>query len=100
KKGTIVMTPTHFSNLDPVLMGWVIHTLGLPPFVYAADLNLFNIELYAYFMNSLGAFKVDRRKDNPIYQETLKSYAINALLKGCHTMFFPGGTRSRSGRSE
>lgn len=100
KKGTVVMTPTHFSNLDPVLMGWVIHTLGLPPFVYAADLNLFNIELFAYFMNSLGAFKVDRRKENPIYQETLRSYSINALLKGCHTMFFPGGTRSRSGKIE
>lgn len=100
KKGTIVMTPTHFSNLDPVLMGWVIHTLGLPPFVYAADLNLFNIELFAYFMNSLGAFKVDRRKENPIYQETLRSYSTNALLKGCHSMFFPGGARSRSGKIE
>jgi glycerol-3-phosphate O-acyltransferase len=100
KKGTIVMTPTHFSNLDSVLVGWVIHTLGLPPFVYGANLNLFNIELFAYFMNSLGAYKIDQRKKNLAYMETLKSYSTLALLKGCHSLFFPGGTRSRSGKIE
>jgi glycerol-3-phosphate O-acyltransferase len=100
KRGTIVMTPTHFSNLDSVLMGWVIHTLGLPPFVYGANLNLFNIELFAYFMNSLGAYKIDQRKKNLPYRETLKSYSTLALLKGCHSFFFPGGGRSRSGKIE
>ena len=98
--GTIVITPTHFSNLDSVLIGWVIHTLGLPPFIYGAGLNLFNIELFAYFMNSLGAYKVDRRKKNLIYLETLKTYSTLAILKGCHSLFFPGGTRSRSGKIE
>lgn len=99
-KGTVVITPTHFSNLDSVLMGWVIHTLGLPPFVYGANLNLFNIELFAYFMNSLGAFKIDQRKKNLLYLETLKGYSTMALLKGCHSFFFPGGTRSKSGKIE
>ncbi|MFW5760191.1 MAG: 1-acyl-sn-glycerol-3-phosphate acyltransferase [Cyclobacteriaceae bacterium] len=100
KIGTIVMVPTHFSNLDSVLIGYIIHALGLPPFIYGAGLNLFNIELFAYFMNSLGAYKVDRRKKNLIYLETLKSYSTQALLKGCHSLFFPGGTRSRSGKIE
>ncbi len=98
KKGTIVMVPTHFSNLDSILIGWVIHTLGMPPFVYGAGLNLFNIELFAYFMNSLGAYKIDRRKKNLLYLETLKTYSSQAIKKGCHSLFFPGGTRSRSGR--
>lgn len=98
--GTIVMVPTHFSNLDPVLIGWVIHTLGLPPFKYGAGLNLFNIQLFAYFMNSLGAYKVDRRKKNLIYLETLKTYSSLTIKKGCHSLFFPGGTRSRSGKIE
>jgi glycerol-3-phosphate O-acyltransferase len=62
--GTIVMVPTHFSNLDSILIGWVIHALGLPAFIYGAGLNLFNIKIFAYFMNSLGAYKVDRRKKN------------------------------------
>lgn len=98
--GTIVMVPTHFSNLDSILIGWVIHELGLPPFIYGAGLNLFNIDILAYFMNSLGAYKVDRRKKNKIYIETLKSYSCEALQRGIHSLFFPGGTRSRSGRIE
>ena len=100
KDATIVMVPTHFSNLDSILIGWIIHVLGLPPFIYGAGLNLFNIKLFAYFMNSLGAYKVDRRKKNPIYLETLKMYSHKALMKGAHSLFFPGGTRSRSGHIE
>src|SRR5690606_16621561 len=99
-KGTIVMTPTHFSNLDSILIGWTINTLGLPPFIYGAGLNLFNIEIFAYFMNALGAYKVDRRKKNHPYLETLKTYSSEAIQFGCHSLFFPGGTRSRSGRLE
>ncbi len=100
KFGTVVMVPTHFSNLDSILIGWVIQFLGLPAFVYGAGLNLFNIRMIAYFLNSLGAYKVDRRKVNPIYLETLKTYSSLALRWGCHSLFFPGGTRSRSGAIE
>lgn len=100
RRGTIVMVPTHFSNLDSVLIGWVIHALGLPAFIYGAGLNLFNIKIFAYFMNSLGAYKVDRRKKNLPYLETLKTYSTLAIQKGAHSLFFPGGTRSRSGAIE
>jgi glycerol-3-phosphate O-acyltransferase len=100
KEGTIVMVPTHFSNLDSILIGWVIHSLGLPAFIYGAGLNLFNIKIFAYFMNSLGAYKVDRRKKNLPYLETLKTYSTLAIQKGAHSLFFPGGTRSRSGMIE
>jgi glycerol-3-phosphate O-acyltransferase len=97
KQGTVVMVPTHFSNLDSILIGWVIHSIGLPAFIYGAGLNLFNIKIIAYFMNSLGAYKVDRRKKNLPYLETLKMYSSLAIQKGAHSLFFPGGTRSRSG---
>jgi len=100
RKGTVVMVPTHFSNLDSILIGWVIHSLGLPAFIYVARLNLFNLKIFAYFMNSLGAYKVDRRKKNTPYLETLKLYSTIALEKGAHSLFFPGGTRSRSGMIE
>lgn len=100
KIGTVVMVPTHFSNLDSILIGWIIHVLGLPAFIYGAGLNLFNIKILAYFMNSLGAYKVDRRKKNPIYLQTLKAYSNLALQEGAHSLFFPGGTRSRSGQIE
>ena len=100
KKGTIVMVPTHFSNLDSILIGWVINVLGLPAFIYGAGLNLFNIKVISYFLNSLGAYKVDRRKKNLLYLETLKAYSSLAMQRGCHSLFFPGGTRSRSGKIE
>ncbi|GAB5523264.1 MAG: hypothetical protein Roseis2KO_11360 [Roseivirga sp.] len=100
RKGTIVMVPTHFSNLDSILIGWVINAMGLPAFIYGAGLNLFNIKIIAYFLNSLGAYRVDRRKKNLLYLETLKAYSSLAIQRGCHSLFFPGGTRSRSGKIE
>ena len=97
KIGTIVMVPTHFSHLDSALIGWAISYLGLPPFMYGAGMVLFNMSIFSYFMDSLGAYKVDRRKKHLIYLETLKTYSRESLVKGCHSLFYPGGTRSRSG---
>lgn len=100
-KGTVVVLPTHYSNLDSIMVGYAIDTnVGLPHFSFGAGLNLFNVEIVAYFMNRLGAYRVDRRKKNPIYLECLKSMASYSLLKGVNNIFFPGGTRSRSGATE
>lgn len=101
KKGTLVVVPTHFSNLDSILVGFVMDAkLGLPSFSYGAGLNLYNSGIIAYFMNRLGAYRVDRRKKNSIYLETLKAMSNLSLQRGTNTLFFPGGTRSRSGSLE
>jgi glycerol-3-phosphate O-acyltransferase len=101
RKGTIVIVPTHFSNLDSVLIGYAIDLkVGLPSFSYGAGLNLYNFGPAAYFMNRLGAYRVDRRKKNAVYLETLKSMSTLSIEKGTHSLFFPGGTRSRSGQVE
>mgnify|MGYP005846168797 CR=1 FL=1 len=100
QQGTIVMVPTHCSHFDSVLIWWVIHMLGLPPFIYGAGLNLFNRQFFAYFMNKLGTYKVDRRRKNMAYLATLKAYSTLGLHWGCHSLFYPGGTRSRSGALE
>ena len=99
-KGPIVMVPTHFSHLDSALIGWIISHLGLPAFMYGAGLVLYNLKIFAYFFNSLGAYKVDRRKKHLLYLETLKTYTERAIVNGCHNLFYPGGTRSRSGSIE
>lgn len=99
-KGTLIMLPTHFSNLDSMVIGWVIQFLGLPAFIYGAGLNLFGIKLISYFISRLGAYRVDRRKKNKIYLEILKNYSSLAIQRGAHSLFFPGGTRSRSGMIE
>ncbi|MEM9991576.1 MAG: 1-acyl-sn-glycerol-3-phosphate acyltransferase [Bacteroidota bacterium] len=101
KHGTIVAVPTHFSNLDSILIGYVFDGIvGLPSFSYAAGLNLFNTGYVAYFMNRIGAYRLDRRKKNPIYLATLKGMSSMAIQRGTHSLVFPGGTRSRSGRIE
>ncbi len=101
EKGTVVILPTHHSNLDSIMVGYAIDAnAGLPSFSYGAGLNLYNVELAAYFMNRLGAFRVDRRKKNPIYLECLKSMTGYSVIDGVNCLFFPGGTRSRSGQTE
>lgn len=101
EKGTIVVVPTHFSNLDSILIGYALDTIvGLPSFSYGAGLNLYNTGYTAYFMNRLGAYRVDRRKKNPIYLENLKAMSNLSLQRGVNSLFFPGGTRSRSGALE
>lgn len=101
KQGTVVVVPTHFSNLDSILIGYAMDTFaGLPSFSYGAGLNLYNTGYTAYFMNRLGAYRLDRRKKNPIYLETLKAMSNLSIQRGVNSLFFPGGTRSRSGKLE
>lgn len=59
KMGTVVMLPTHSSNLDSILIGFGLMRLGLPPFLYGAGLNLFEHKILGVFMHNLGAYKVD-----------------------------------------
>jgi glycerol-3-phosphate O-acyltransferase len=100
-KGVVILVPTHFSNLDSILLGYVLDFMvSIPAFHYGAGLNLYNAEIAAYFMNRLGAYRLDRRKKNAIYMQTLKSMSSLSIQKGVNTIFFPGGTRSRSGHIE
>jgi glycerol-3-phosphate O-acyltransferase len=99
-KGTVILVPTHFSNLDSILIGWAADRIGMLAFSYGAGLNLYNSKIMAYFFGRLGAYTLDRRKKNPFYLESLKSFSQLSIEKGVHTLFFPGGTRSRSGHLE
>lgn len=101
KKGTVILVPTHFSNLDSIMIGYGLDAVvGVPSFTYGAGLNLFDNKIVGYFMSRLGAYRVDRRKKNKIYLETLKGMSNLAMQRGTNCLFFPGGTRSRSGRLE
>jgi glycerol-3-phosphate O-acyltransferase len=101
QKGTIVVVPTHFSNLDSILIGYALDQFaGLPSFSYGAGLNLYNTGYTAFFMNRLGAYRVDRRKKNSVYLETLKTMSRLSIKRKTNSLFFPGGTRSRSGELE
>lgn len=100
QKGTLVVVPTHLSNMDSIVMGYAAYLVGLPPLLYGAGLNLFTNKLIGFFMNHLGAYRVDRRKKCETYKEVLKEYATFSMELGYHNLFFPGGTRSRGGGVE
>ncbi len=99
-KGTLVFTPTHSSNLDSITLGLGLRNAGLPPVTYGAGKNLFSNPLISFFMHNLGAYKVDRRLRFQLYKDVLKAYSAVLLERGYHSLFFPGGTRSRSNEVE
>jgi glycerol-3-phosphate O-acyltransferase len=100
RRATLVVTPTHLSNLDSVVVGFALDRAQLPPCTYGAGKNLFDNPLLAFFMRNLGAYRVDRRIKHDLYKDVLKAYSTVLLERGYHSLFFPGGTRSRSGALE
>jgi glycerol-3-phosphate O-acyltransferase len=101
EQGTVVLLPTHQSNLDSILIGYFMELkAGMPAFSYGAGLNLYNFEIMGYFMDRLGAYKVDRRKRNAIYHETLFTFLRLSVQDGVNNLFFPAGGRVRDGRIE
>ncbi len=99
-RGTLVVVPTHSSNLDSIVLGYAWHLVGMDPLCYGAGLNLFNNPMLRFFMHNLGAYKVDRKKKAALYKEVLKEYATCSMEMGYDNLFFPGGTRSRNGMVE
>lgn len=96
ERGTLVVTPTHSSNMDSPAIGLGLLRAGLPPTTYGAGKNLFSNPFMSFFMRNLGAYRVDRRLKFELYKDVLKEYSTVLLEHGYHSLFFPGGTRSRS----
>src|SRR5206468_3154184 len=96
ERGTLVVTPTHSSNMDSPAIGLGLLRAGLPPTTYGAGKNLFTNPFISFFMRNLGAYRVDRRLKFELYKDVLKEYSTVLLEHGYHSLFFPGGTRSRS----
>jgi glycerol-3-phosphate O-acyltransferase len=100
RQGTAVYVPTHLSNMDSIVFGYALERAGLPPATYGAGKNLFTNPILSFFMHNLGAYRVDRRIRHALYKDVLKAYSCVLLERGYHSLFFPGGTRSRSGGVE
>jgi glycerol-3-phosphate O-acyltransferase len=100
ERGTLVFAPTHSSNLDSIVLGFGLSRSKLPPVTYGAGKNLFGNPLTSFFMHNLGAYRVDRRLKFGLYKDVLKEYSTVLLERGYHSLFFPGGTRCRSGHVE
>ena len=99
-KGTIILVSTHQSHIDSILISYIVSLMGLPPFSYGAGFNLFTNYFISFILKNIGTYSIDIKKRNSIYKSVLKNYSTQMLIEGIHSVFFPGGSRVRSGAIE
>jgi glycerol-3-phosphate dehydrogenase (NAD(P)+) len=87
--GPMIIAANHRSFLDPFVIG----TLVRRPVYFVAKKELFRKPLVAWFLNSLGAFPIDRGNADGDAMAT----AREILERGDVVVIFPEGTRVRPG---
>src|SRR3954469_18375905 len=87
--GPVIFAANHRSFLDP----FVIACMSRRPLYYVAKKELFAKPLTAWFLNSLGAFPIDRGAAD----EDAMGTAREILERGDAVVIFPEGTRTRPG---
>jgi glycerol-3-phosphate dehydrogenase (NAD(P)+) len=89
QEGPVIIAANHRSFLDPFVIG----TLVRRPVYFVAKQELFRRPLVAWFLNSLGAFPIDRGNADGDAMAT----AREILERGGVVAIFPEGTRIRPG---
>ncbi|MBX7101303.1 MAG: 1-acyl-sn-glycerol-3-phosphate acyltransferase [Myxococcaceae bacterium] len=94
----LVLTPSHKSHIDYLVMSYVLWQRGYSPPLVAAGANLSFFPL-GPFLRSGGAFFLRRSfKGDAVYTAAFKGYLKKLVHDGIHHEFFPEGGRSRSGK--
>lgn len=94
----VVLTPSHKSHVDYLVMSYVLWQRGYSVPLVAAGANLSFFPL-GPFLRRGGAFFLRRSfKGDPIYTAAFKAYLKKLVHDGIHHEFFPEGGRSRTGK--
>jgi len=94
----VVFLPTHKSNLDHLVLQYVLHENGHPPNHTAGGINM-NFFPIGPLMRRAGVFFIRRTfKDNPTYKFVLHHYVDYLVEKRFTLEWYLEGGRSRSGK--
>jgi glycerol-3-phosphate O-acyltransferase len=94
----VVFLPSHKSNLDHLVLQYMLYEHGLPPNHTAGGINMNFFPMGALFRRS-GIFFIRRTfKDNEIYKHVLRSYIDYLIEKRFNLEWYIEGGRSRSGK--
>ena len=95
---SLVFLPSHKSNLDHLVLMYVLYDNGLPPNHTAGGINM-NFLPVGPLLRRAGVFFIRRSfKDNEPYKFVLKRYVDYLLAKRFPLEWFIEGGRSRSGK--
>ena len=93
----VVFLPTHKSNLDHVVLQYMLHENGLPPNHTAGGINM-NFFPVGPLVRRSGVFFIRRSfKDNAVYKFVLHHYIDYLIEKRFPLEWYIEGGRSRSG---
>ena len=96
---SVVFLPTHKSNLDHLVLQYMLHENELPPNHTAGGINM-NFFPMGPLVRRSGVFFIRRTfKDNPVYKFVLRSYIDYLVEKRFPLEWYIEGGRSRSGSS-
>lgn len=94
----VVLTPSHKSHVDYLIMSYVLFQRGYTVPLVAAGANLSFFPL-GPFLRRGGAFFLRRSfKGDKLYTAVFKAYLKKLVHDGIHHEFFPEGGRSRTGK--
>ena len=94
----LVFLPTHKSNLDHLVLQYVLHENGHPPNHTAGGINM-NFFPVGPLVRRSGVFFIRRTfKDNPLYKFVLQQYVDYLIEKRFTLEWYLEGGRSRSGK--
>ena len=98
RRGTVVLTPSHRSHFDYLLVSWLMFWHGVMPPHIAAGANLSFFPMGPIFRRA-GAFFIRRSfQGDPLYAVLVDRYIRALIVEGYTQEFFIEGGRSRTGK--